>query len=248
MSVAVVTGASSGIGEAFARRLAADGHKVVLVARRAERLEALAAELTGAEVLVADLATDAGVAAVEARIALEPELAVLVNNAGFAHFGSFESEEADAAEAALRVMTLATVRLTRAALDASQGRRLDVVNVSSRAAFAAQPNLATYGAAKAAVNRFTVALAEELAGTEVRLVAVCPGNVWTELFDKAGLEPGAITTALQPSEVVDAALGALERGDVVVVPGESGRDRFLRGLLPRGLLRRLAGILARLAG
>jgi hypothetical protein len=251
--LAWVTGASSGIGEAFARRLAADGYDLVLVARREDRLRALAEELGAPgrriDVLAADLAVDADLRAVEQRVAGEADLTLLVNNAGFAHFGPFEAESADAAEASLRVMVLATVRLTKAALAGFRARGAgDVINVSSRAAFGAQANLATYGAAKAYVNRFTLALASELGGTGIRMLAVCPGNVWTELFERAGVDPATIRSALQPAEVVEAALAALAAGEVVCVPGERGRDRFLRRLVPARLLERAAGVLARLSG
>ena len=251
--VALVTGASSGIGASFGRRLAADGFDLVIVARRADRLEALAEELRGSgaevEVLVADLASDAGLKSVEARLESEQRLTLLVNNAGFAHFGSFMDEGAEKAEAGLRVLALATVRLTRAALPnlLSSGSGA-VINVSSRAAFGANPKLATYSAAKAYVNRFTLALADELEGQGVRFLAVCPGNVETELFEVAGIDPAAMRGCLSPEQVVSESLEALANGRRVCVPGERRRDRFLRAALPHGLVRKLASFLGRLAG
>ncbi len=249
---AVVTGASSGIGRAFAVELAARGHDLVLVARRRERLEALATELTArdvrAEVLVADLATDDGLVAVERRIAAEPKLAVLVNDAGFAHFGPFEEESLEHVDAAVRVLVLAPARLSRAALPKLRATNGSLIQISSRAGFAPRGKLATYSAAKAFVNRLTLALADELAQSGVRVLTVCPGNVSTEFFDKAGLAPGAITHALEPEDVVRAAFAALERRETMCVPGEGKRDRFLRRVLPARIVRKLAGVLERLAG
>ena len=253
LGVALVTGASSGIGASFARRLASDGYDLVLVARRRERLEALAEKLRGSgvevEVLVADLVSDAGLECVEARLQSEQRLTLLVNNAGFAHFGSFMDEGAEKAEAGLRVLALATVRLTHAALPnlLSSGGGA-VINISSRAAFGANPKLATYSAAKAYVNRFTLALADELEGVGVRFLAVCPGNVETELFEVAGIDPAAMRGCLAPEQVVDEALEALAAGRRVCVPGERRRDRLLRAALPHGLVRKLASFLGRLAG
>lgn len=250
---AVVTGASSGIGRAFATRLARDGHDLLVVARRRERLEELAQELSGTgvgiEVLAADLASDEGLSEVEARVGSVENLAVLVNNAGFAHFGPFEEEAQRAAEDSVRVLVLATVRLTRAALPVLRARGSGaVINVSSRAGFGAQANLATYGAAKAYVNRFTLALARELEGSGVRMMTVCPGNVRTELFERAGIDPATIRSFLEPEEVVEAALDALSRGEVVCVPGEKRRDRWIRSLVPPSILQKLGGVLGRLAG
>lgn len=249
---ALITGASSGIGEAFARRLAADGHRVVLVARRRERLEALARELVAAggraQPLVADLATDAGLRAVEAHVASDEDLAVLVNNAGVAHFGRFVDEDPQEAEDALRVMVLATVRLTRAALPRMCARRAGAaINMASRSAFAPQPNHATYAAAKAYIHRFTLAVAEELRGSGVRMVSVCPGPVRTEIFQRAGIDPRALSHIIEPKAVVDAALATLAAGSVVCVPDERRAVAMLRRVLPSRWLRRASTTLDRLA-
>ncbi len=225
----------------------------MLVARRRDRLEELATELaaTGvrAEPLVADLASDEGLALVERRVASARDLAVLVNNAGFADIGPFAEQHADRAEASVRVLVLAPVRLTRAALPVFRERGGGaVIQVSSRAAFGARRDLATYGAAKAYLHRFSLALADELEGTGIDVLSVCPGNVWTEFFERAGLEPDAIRSALEPEQVVAEALTALDRGERVCVPGERARDRVLRRLLPDRLLAKLAAVSGRLAG
>lgn len=257
---ALVTGASSGIGRELARALAVRGHDLVLVARRRERLEELARELgvrgARAEALPADLATDAGVRAVEQRIAAERDLTLLVNDAGFAHFGPFAKEDPDLAEASVRLLALAPVRLTRAALDVFAARAVPlgpygrgaILQVSSRAAFGPRPELATYAAAKAYLNRFSLALADELEPAGIRVLCLCPGNVWTELFERAGLPEGAIRRAMAPERVAEEALAALDRGQRVCVPGEGARDRLLRRALPRKLARKLASWLERLGG
>ena len=170
-------------------------------------------------------------------------------NAGFAHFGSFLDEEPDAAEAGLRVLALATVRLTRAALPAFlKAGAGAVINVSSRAAFGASARFATYGAAKAYVNRFTLALADEFEPRGLRFTLVCPGNVETELFERAGIDPATLGGALAPERVVNDALAALANGERICVPGEGRRDRLLRQVLPHRLVRKLSSYLSRLAG
>ncbi|MFT7665516.1 MAG: short-subunit dehydrogenase [Planctomycetota bacterium] len=250
---ALVTGASSGIGRAFAQRLAADGFDLILVARRAERLEELSRELrelgVAAEALVADLASDEGLKLVEQRVCGDPQISMLVNNAGFAHFGAHLDETADFAEGGLRVMVLATVRLTRAVLpNFVKAGRGTVINVSSRAAFGANARLSTYSAAKAYVNRYTLGIAEEFESQGLRFLAVCPGNVETELFERAGIDPASMRGCMQPENVVEASMAALENGERVCVPGERRRDRMIRSLLPSGLAKKLANYLNRIAG
>ena len=158
---ALITGASAGIGAAFAERLACDGYNLVLVARRRKRLEELAARLSAehgvaVDALPADLADAAGLRAVEARIAADPDLALLVNNAGFGNYMPFVDLDPDAAEEQIDVQVLAVTRLTRAALPGMiQRGRGAIINVSSRLAFSGSasgpfiPKRATYAATKA---------------------------------------------------------------------------------------------------
>ena len=253
--MALVTGASSGIGAAFARLLARRGYDLVLVARRRERLEAVAGELralgAGAEVLVADLARPEELARVEARVAAEPRLALLVNNAGGMTRGPFHERELAGEEELVRVHALAPLRLTHAALRAMLARgRGAIIQVSSRAAFAPNANAPTYAAVKACLHRHTLGIAPALVGTGVSILSLCPGNTRTELFARAGFtgEELARVALMEPEAVVDAALAALARGELVCVPGERGSQRLLRRLLPRRLLARAAGVLQRLAG
>lgn len=256
MKLALVTGASTGLGRSFARLLAAEGWGLVLVARDRARLEALAEELSRAgataEVLVADLAelgADGGLARVEARLAREPHIERLVNNAGALTHGPFVEGDRDHEERVQRVLTTAVLRLTHAALGAMLPRGEGaILNVSSRAAFGANPHVPAYAAAKAWVNAFTLGVADQVEGSGVRLLALCPGNTATEIFERAGIDTQGLGAFADPDEVARAGLRALERGERVFVPEEPARDRFLRRLIPARVLRKLAGILRRLAG
>jgi len=246
---ALVTGASSGIGLAFAQRLAKDGYRLILVARRADRLEALAKEFgekfgAGFEVFPADLIRPEELLAVEERIAGEPALELVVNNAGFGTAGAFADLDPDAEESEIRLNVLAVVRLARAALPGMIERgRGAIINVSSMAGFNASPYMATYAATKAFVNSFTEGLHEELAGTGVKVQALCPGFTRTEFQDVARVEPDLPGFAWQePDAVVDASLAALERGTLVVVPGLGNQAMAaVSGALPRSWVRRVVG-------
>jgi short-subunit dehydrogenase len=232
---ALVTGASSGIGHAFARRLARDGADLILVARRKERLDELARQVgadgASAEIVVADLATSEGLAAVERRAAAG-DLATLVNNAGFQTYMPFVELDPDRAEAQIHVQVTAVVRLTRVALPAMLARNSGaIINVSSMLAFSAGmgqpflPKRATYAATKAFVNAFTENLASELAGTGVKVQALCPGVVRTEFHDIDGkpvLRPNV--PVMEPDDVVEASLAGLALGDVICSPALADRS------------------------
>jgi uncharacterized protein len=224
MTTSLVTGATAGIGAAFARRLATDGHDLVLVARDEKRLTASAADLRerhGAEVevLPADLATDEGIASVEARLRRpDAPVDVLVNNAGFGNKGTFlEAPMADELRM-LRLHCEAVLRLTAAAAEGMRERgRGFVINVASVAAFMPR---GTYSASKAWVVRFTESTAIELAGSGVRFLALCPGFVRTEFHDRAGMKAENVPSWawLDADKVVAAALRDLARGRTVSVP------------------------------
>ena len=250
-SHALVTGASAGIGTAFARSLAASGWDLVLVARNRERLEELARSLSGehrvqVEVCAADLSGDSGVAATEEKIRNLPALDLLVNNAGFGTYGQFADLPAEQEAAEIRLNVLALARLTRAALPGMISRgRGSIINVSSIAGFQAAPFNATYGATKAFVTSFTEALSEEVRGTGVRVQALCPGLTRTEFQDRAGIDISSVPAfaSMSAEEVVDSSLAALETGQVVHIPGVT--NRILSGvtsLVPRAIARRLAGV------
>lgn len=254
MTRALVTGASSGIGETFARRLAARGTHLVVVARREDRLDALAAELASArvdvEVLPADLLTDEGLATVERRLAApEQPVDLLVNNAGFGITGTFAESPLERDLAMVELNVVALVRLTRAGLVAMAERGSGaIVNLSSLAGFQAVPSTAVYAATKAFVTSFTEAVAEEARGSGVRLQALCPGLTRTEFHEVNAFDVGWLPDAAWQSagQVVDASLNALESGRVVVVPGALNRmTAAMSWLTPRALRRRLVGVAVR---
>jgi uncharacterized protein len=222
--VALVTGASSGIGEAFARKLCGMGYHVVLVARRRDRLDKLATELASAEVLAADLATDSDLHAVEHRITADSNFEFLVNNAGFGIPGSYHVTDVDAQEKMHRLHIIATARLTHAALRGMMERAGgNIINVSSVAGFLQAPSSVTYNASKAWINSFTTGIYMELKSihSPVRVQALCPGFTRTEFQDTAGVDQTKIAKTLWMSaeDVVDASLGGLERCKLFVIPG-----------------------------
>ena len=223
MKVALVTGATSGIGLAFARRLSRDGYALRLVARDGARLQRVADELGGdVRVIPADL-TDPGQRA-EVEAACEG-LDLLVNNAGVLVTGEFAALDRDAQDAAVELMVNAVLRLTHAALPGMKERGGgEILLVSSRAAFAPTAGLATYAACKAFVNSLALSLSAELEGTGVRVSASCPGNTRTEIFERAGIEVDP-QSLREPAHVVDHALEALRRGEPISVHGERSFDR-----------------------
>ena len=255
--VALVTGASSGIGEAFSRALRSRGEDLVLVARREDRLRLLADELGGAgrvECVPLDLAAPDAAARLEAEI-VRRGLAVdmLVNNAGLGHAAPFDRQGANVLRAMLDVNVRAVVELTRTFLPGMLTRgRGRIVNVASNAAFQPVPFHSVYAATKAFVLSFTEGLAEELRGRGVRVQALCPGITDTEFLDVAQTHRGLLVRRLpmlRPEEVVRASLAGLERGRVRVVVGWSNRalavaERFVPGVL----VRRVAGTLYRPSG
>jgi short-subunit dehydrogenase len=253
--LALVTGASSGIGAEFCRELARRGCDLVLVARRAGRLSQLAAELARVygvrtEALAADLTKDEELAVVERRVSEEENLEYLVNDAGFGTRGKFFETDRDSQDRMHRLHVLATLRLTHAALPGMIERgRGNIVNVSSVAAFWETPGNVSYSATKAWMNSFTEGLALELkaAGSPVKVQALCPGFTYTEFHDVMGVDRGLIPGPLwMPAEaVVGASLRGLERGLTIVVPGLAYKFLVLLSrLVPRRLKRALVSVYA----
>jgi short-subunit dehydrogenase len=245
---ALVTGATAGIGAAFARRLARDGYDLVLVARDAARLDATTAALrrehgVRADALPADLATEAGRERVVARLAEPVDL--LVNNAGITLNSGFVRSTPEAEARLLAVNVEAVMRLSLAALPGMVDRRRGaVVNVSSVAGFGPTMPGSTYPASKAWVTAFSESVAPSVASAGVRVMALCPGYVRTELHERAGVDmsrfPGWLW--LDPDDVVAAGLRDLARGRVVCVPG--WRYKIAAGAL-RHLPRRMILLAAR---
>ena len=246
---ALVTGASSGIGRAFVLALAAAGTDVVLVARRRERLEALAAEVESAhgraaEVLVADVSDEAQLRAVE-RCLVDgaPPVDLLVNCAGFGTHGRFAELPVDREEQEVLVNVLAPVRLTRAALPGMIDRgRGGIVNVSSIAAIQPLPQWATYGATKAYLTSFSQAVHEEVRHHGVTVLALMPGFTRSEFQDesRSGTErlPGFLWMAAD--DVARSGLQALARGRATFVPGAGYRAfAAVSRLAPWALARRV---------
>ncbi|MFF4250655.1 SDR family NAD(P)-dependent oxidoreductase [Streptomyces sp. NPDC001663] len=243
MTTSLVTGSTAGIGAAFARRLAADGHDLVLMARDTKRLREQATELRDrhgikTEVLTADLATDDGIEAVERRLAdREKPVDLLVNNAGFANRGPYLDVPVADELKLLKVHCEAVLRLTSAATLAMRERgRGGVVNLASVAAFMPR---GTYGASKAWVVQFTQGVAKDLTGSGVRLMALCPGFARTEFHQRAEKSTDNIPNWmwLDADKLVAAALADLARGKSLSIPDP--RYKVMMGavkVLPRGLL------------
>ena len=224
MGIALVTGATSGIGEEFCWQLAAAYHDLVLVARREDKLHKLAEDLrqiagVNAEVIVADLGVAGDVERVAQRLLDEQSpVGLLVNNAGFALGRSFIDNAIEAEENALDVMVRAPMVLSYAALNAMRARgRGAIINVSS---VASETGAGTYSAHKAWIRAFSEGLSEELRGTGVTVTAVCPGPVHTNFFEVAGVDMSAAPQWLwaTPEQVVSEALDAMRRGQVLVTP------------------------------
>lgn len=249
---ALVTGASSGLGLAFARRLAAEGNDLVLVARDVPRLERVADELRTAygrraEVLPADLADRAGLQRVADRVGESTRpVDLLVNNAGFTVGRRFVGGSVADEERQLDVLVRAVLVLSHAAAAPMRDRgRGAIVNVSSVSGFVA---MGTYSAAKAWVTTFTEGLATELAPHGVQVTALCPGFVHTEFHQRANLSMGRLPEVgwLDADDVVDACLADVRRRKVVSVP--SRRYRALVALsrhAPRGVVRQVSGGISR---
>lgn len=240
---AAITGASSGLGLEFARQLAARGANLVLIARRAEKLEEAKAELEArheaqVETIVCDLADDAQCQALAARLTEMQALDLLVNNAGFGTLGLFHETDFSRQEEMLRVHVLATMRLARAVLPGMIARgRGAIINVSSVAGYWRSAQNVMYCSTKGWMNDFTEGLRLELdaLGSPVVVQALCPGFTYSEFHDTLGVDRAAIakTFWLEAGFVIRESLRALETGRVFVIP--DWRYRFaarLSELLP----------------
>jgi short-subunit dehydrogenase len=237
MPTALITGATAGIGAAFARRLASDGFDLILLARDGERLTKAAEEYGGAEVVVADLATEEGIARGE-EAARRADL--LINNAGFGQKGQFLDIPVEDEVTMLRVHCEAVLRLTYAALPGMRERGTGgVINVASVAAFFPR---GTYGASKSWVVSFSQGVAQDVPG--VRVMALCPGFVHTEFHERAEMEMSKVPAALwlEADQVVATALRDFRRGMAVSVPGAQYKALVGVGrLIPRNLASRISG-------
>ncbi len=237
-SLALITGASSGIGWAYAERLAADGHDLVVVARRAERLNELKHRLESAhdvrvQPLVADLSTESGMRDVDAA-ATDPRIEVVVDNAALAYYMPFLELPVEKAEELVKLNALAPVRLIHSALQGMVERgHGTVISIATQLVFSATadnpqlPGRAVYAATKAFLFTFVRLLALELRDTGVRLQVVCPGVVKTEFHSRQNMDMSHLPR-LEPEDVVQASMVGLERGEVVCIPALEQLDKLQR--------------------
>ena len=224
--IAVITGASSGIGAVYADRLAQRGYDLVLVARRADRLQALAATIEKAhgvkvEALVADLATEAGQASVEQLLSSNPAISVLVNNAGIARLSPIAGSALQDSLAQISLNITALTRLAHAALPGMKSRNDGlIINIASALALHTLPFSAVYSGTKAFVLAFSRGLQQELAGTGVKVQVVLPAATATEVWDNSGVPLAALDpeTVMQTDVMVDAALRGLDQGEELTMP------------------------------
>jgi short-subunit dehydrogenase len=243
--VVLITGASAGLGVDFARQLAATGARLVLVARRTDRLEALAAELGNARAVGLDL-SEAGAAQrlLEDLAAHGEHVDCLINNAGFGAGGKVATIDPARQRQMIDLNCALLTELAALILPGMIGRgRGGILNVASTAAFQPGPGAAVYYATKAYVLSFTEALHEEVAGTGVHVTALCPGPTKTEFFEVAryGEGAGLEKIAMPSAPVVAAGLAGLARNQAVVIPGALNKVGAQgHRLLPRSLLRKVA--------
>jgi short-subunit dehydrogenase len=251
-SSALVTGASSGIGESMVRLLADSGVPQVIVARRVERLDELAAAYSNIEVLAADLTTHDGLALVASRVASDTEpIDLVVNNAGFGTSGSFHELDADRLEQEIALNVGALTRLSRAAMGVMVPRGSGhLLNVSSVVSFTPAPKLAVYAATKAYVTSLTESLHEEARGTGVKVTALCPGLTRTEFQSVSNTESYAGSYPsfawMSADDVAKAGLDDVAKGRALCVPGALNKSlAAVTAVSPRGLTRRLSSLVQR---
>ncbi|HSL53590.1 MAG TPA: SDR family oxidoreductase [Pyrinomonadaceae bacterium] len=249
MNTTLITGASTGIGAAFARKLAARGRNVLLVARSEDKLIALCNELgrltsIRAQYLTLDLREpDAGAQLFEETKKRELEIDMLINNAGVGSMGDFPKLDLDRELEMIRLNVRAVVDLTHRFLGPMRERkRGTIINVASTAGFQAVPYMATYAATKAFVLSFSEALAEENRLHGIHVMALCPGVTETNFFEASEIDRPPMRTIQTPEEVVDAALRGLARQKTVVISGWTNwftieAERFV----PRSLVTKVAG-------
>ncbi len=240
-SVVAITGASSGIGEVFARKLAPE-HDLLLIARRRDRLEELASEFQksfgcSSQIVAADLSSDEGLESAAKAVLDEPNLVLLINNAGFGSKGRFWEKTYESEEKMYRVHVTATLRLTHAALQSMVAKdRGAIINVASVAAFVRNAGAVSYGATKSWMVVFTEGLYLELksVGSRVVVQALCPGFTYSEFHDVMGVDRLRMAPRsfwMRAEDVVDASLAGLARGQLFVIPG--WRYRLLTAFLSK---------------
>jgi short-subunit dehydrogenase len=234
--VALITGASSGIGAVYADRLAKRGYDLILVARNETKLKSLSARLaseTGrsVKVLPADLGNKADLAKVEATLRDDASITLLVNNAGVASVAPLLNADVEKMDDLIGLNITALTRLTYAAAPAFVGRGAGtIINIASTVGISPETLNGVYGASKAYVLAFSHSLQHELAGKGIRIQAVLPGATATDLWERAGLPwqklPAEIVMSTE--DMVDAALAGLDQGELVTIPGLQDADEWTR--------------------
>lgn len=234
--IAVVTGASSGIGAVYADRLAKRGYDLVLVARRGERLQALASSISTAhdvqvETLIADLATEAGQASVSHILASNPAVSVLVNNAGIARLTPLSGSPLEDSLSQISLNITALTRLTHAALPGMKSRNDGlIINIASAMALHTLAVSSVYSGTKAFVQAFSRGLQQELADTAVKVQVVMPAATATEVWDNSGIPLSALApeSVMRTDDMVDAALRALDQGENLTMPSVADAEAIER--------------------
>ena len=246
--VALITGASAGLGADFARQLSARGHQLVLVARRKDRLDALAGELGNARTVGLDLSKPGATDRLMTEVAAHDEhVDLLVNNAGFGLTGRFADLDGKRQRQMIDLNCGALVELAHAVLPAMIGRKSgSILNLASTAAFQPGPGMAVYFATKAFVLAFSEALHEEVKGLGVNVSALCPGPTATEFGQVAGFAAASPSSKLAAASapVVTAGLDGLERNQAIIVPGLMNKATAqAHRLFPRNVVRKAVGML-----
>jgi hypothetical protein len=244
--VAVITGASAGLGVEFARQLSKRGHRLVLAARRKERLDDLAKELGNARAVAIDLSKATAAAKLMADLEANGEIAdVLINNAGFGLIGRFSDLDAKRERQMIDLNVSTLTDLCRAIAPGMIKRKSGgIINVASTAAFQPGPKMAVYFATKAFVLSLTEALHEELKPYGVHVTCLCPGPTRTEFGEVAGFGGNGLfdRVAMESPAVVKAGLDGLEKNKAVVIPGFVNKAGAFSGrFVPRSVVRKIAG-------
>ena len=246
---ACITGATSGIGAAFAKRFAEQGYDLIITGRRKEKIESLSNTLSkenkiSVEVIIAELSDDKELELLAEKIKEIKNLEILVNNAGFAKQNLFHEEDFSTHEVMLKVHNLALIKLCHAVLPhmVSKGKGI-IINVSSLSAFTPFPTNAIYSASKSFVKLFSESIYLELKGTGVKVQALCPGMTRTDFHEKMGFDKNTfykdkgMMKAMTPEEVIDISLQYLEKDKVLCVPGGNNKfSSFLLKVLPQAVI------------
>lgn len=248
MAFTLITGASSGIGEEFAKQLAEKKQSLILVARSTVKLDQLAKELINkyqiqVHVIVQDLSKINSAEELFKKCQdLKLEVNFLINDAGIGLIGEFETHNLNKIQEMILLNIMTVTKLTYLFLPDLKKHQGTLLNVASQVAFEPAPYMAAYGATKSYVLSFTEALRVELRESKVKVMALCPGPTYTRFFERANSSPEQINFKFRtPEEVVSSGIKGLENGQAITIPGYENRVfTFLTRLMPRTLLAKLS--------